>query len=66
MPPIPSVPESYLQDEPEVAAAGDNDDVPALRQLMEYGFSREQAVSALESTGYSFQRALNKLLSAPS
>ncbi|PVG02985.1 hypothetical protein CPB86DRAFT_793911 [Serendipita vermifera] len=70
MPPVPSmpsVPEAYLQDRldgPDNATAGEDDDLPALRKLMEYGFSREEALGALESTGYSFQRALNKLIPA--
>jgi epidermal growth factor receptor substrate 15 len=41
-----------------------DDDVPSLKMLCGMGFSREQAVSALETHGYDLQKALNSLLSA--
>ncbi|KAG8831584.1 hypothetical protein FRC17_002900 [Serendipita sp. 399] len=63
MPPIPSIPNEYANEALDVPGPTEDGDVPALKQLMEYGFSRQQAVDALEATGYSFQRALNKLLS---
>ena len=43
-----------------VSPAGD--DVEAVKQLVGMGFSRTQAVNALESHGYDVQRALNSLL----
>ena len=33
-----------------------------MKQLMAMGFSRDQAVAALERTSYDFQRALNSLV----
>lgn len=67
-PPVPSIPTGYSMERLETGELGtvaEDGDVPALKQLMEYGFNREQAIEALEATGYSFQRALNKLLSTP-
>ena len=67
-PPVPSVPAGYSTERletGELETVAEDGDVRALKQLMEYGFSREQSVDALEATGYSFQRALNKLLSNP-
>ncbi|KAG8867620.1 hypothetical protein FRC20_005312 [Serendipita sp. 405] len=67
MPPIPAIPSEYSTERletPELSTPGEDGDLPALKQLMEYGFSRQEAVDALEATGYSFQRALNKLLKA--
>ena len=40
-----------------------DDDVEAVKQLTGMGFSRTQAVSALENHGYDLQKALNSLLS---
>ena len=40
------------------------DDVEGVKQLCGMGFSRTQAVNALESNGYDFQKALNSLLGA--
>jgi len=42
--------------------AGD-DDVEPVKQLCSMGFSRTQAVTALEANSYDFQKALNSLLS---
>jgi epidermal growth factor receptor substrate 15 len=39
-----------------------DDDVDAVKQLMLMGFSREDAVAALERSSYDFQRALNSLV----
>lgn len=39
-----------------------DDDVEPVKQLCSMGFSRTQAVSALEANSYDFQRALNSLL----
>jgi len=39
-----------------------DDDVEPVKQLCGMGFSRTQAVTALENNAYDFQRALNSLL----
>jgi epidermal growth factor receptor substrate 15 len=41
------------------------DDVGPVKQLCGMGFSRKQAVDALEKNDYDVQRALNSLLGAP-
>ena len=41
-----------------------DEDVEPVKQLCSMGFSRTQAVAALEANSYDFQRALNSLLSA--
>ncbi|KAH9060032.1 hypothetical protein EDB87DRAFT_1674880 [Lactarius vividus] len=41
-----------------------DDDVEPVKQLCSMGFSRTQAVAALEANSYDFQRALNSLLSS--
>jgi epidermal growth factor receptor substrate 15 len=41
-----------------------DDDVEPVKQLCGMGFSRSQAVNALEIHGYDFQKALNSLLTA--
>lgn len=38
------------------------DDAAAVKQLCGMGFSRSQAVAALEKSGYDLQKALNSLL----
>lgn len=40
-----------------------DDDVEPVKQLCSMGFTRTQAVAALEASSYDFQRALNSLLS---
>ena len=40
------------------------DDVEPVKQLCGMGFSRTQAVAALEANSYNFQKALNSLLNA--
>lgn len=40
------------------------DDVEPVKQLCSMGFSRTQAIDALEKYGYDVQRALNSLLGA--
>ncbi len=40
------------------------DDVEPVKQLCGMGFSRSQAVTALEKHGYNFQKALDSLLRA--
>jgi epidermal growth factor receptor substrate 15 len=40
-----------------------DDDVEPVKQLCGMGFSRGQAVAALEANSYDFQKALNSLLS---
>jgi epidermal growth factor receptor substrate 15 len=47
------------------ATPGVDDDVEPVKQLCSMGFSRTQAVVALEANSYDFQRALNSLLSSP-
>lgn len=39
-----------------------DDDVEAVKQITAMGFSRSQAVEALEKYGYDVQRAINSLL----
>jgi epidermal growth factor receptor substrate 15 len=46
------------------APLGD-DDVEPVKQITAMGFTRTQAVDALERTGYDVQKALNNLLGAP-
>jgi len=42
-----------------------DDDVESVKQLTAMGFSRTQAVDALERYGYDVQKALNSLLGVP-
>jgi epidermal growth factor receptor substrate 15 len=42
-----------------------DEDVEPVKQLTGMGFSRTQAVDALERNGYDVQKALNNLLGAP-
>ncbi|KAF7359412.1 hypothetical protein MSAN_01283800 [Mycena sanguinolenta] len=63
--PLPAGP-SHLtppREEPEsTGTPGLDDDVEAVKQLTAMGFSRVQAVDALEVSGYDVQKALNSLL----
>ncbi|KAJ7702399.1 hypothetical protein B0H17DRAFT_1044211 [Mycena rosella] len=66
--PLPSAPSQLLtppREEPErtTTPAGD-DDIETVKQLTAMGFSRTQAVDALEIHGYDVQKALNSLLGA--
>lgn len=66
MPPVPSSilsQNSSVVEEPSVIP-GVEDDVEPVKQLSAMGFSRDQAVTALEAHGYDVQRALNSLLGA--
>ncbi|TCD68225.1 hypothetical protein EIP91_011294 [Steccherinum ochraceum] len=60
---LPAVPSglsaSQVVEDPTPAA---EDDIEAVKQLCQMGFSRGQAVTALEKYGYDVQRALNSLL----
>ncbi|RDB21022.1 Epidermal growth factor receptor substrate 15-like 1 [Hypsizygus marmoreus] len=68
--PLPPAPAQHLTPPVEeeitrnVTPAVD-DDVEAVKQLSAMGFSRSQAVNALERSGYDVQKALNSLLGAP-
>ncbi|KAJ7771804.1 hypothetical protein B0H16DRAFT_1673202 [Mycena metata] len=66
--PLPSAPSQLLtppREEPErTATPAVDDDVEAVKQLAAMGFSRTQAVDALEIYGYDVQKALNSLLGA--
>jgi epidermal growth factor receptor substrate 15 len=68
--PAPSASQSHLgQPIVEEPAASDatpmaDDDVESVKQLCSMGFSRSQAVEALEKHGYDVPRALNSLLGA--
>jgi epidermal growth factor receptor substrate 15 len=42
-----------------------DDDIEPVKQLTAMGFSRTQAVDALERNGYDVQKALNNGLGAP-
>ncbi|KAI9446621.1 hypothetical protein H4582DRAFT_2116972 [Lactarius indigo] len=55
----PIVDENVRRTSPSV-----DDDVEPVKQLCSMGFSRTQAVAALEANSYDFQRALNSLLSS--
>ncbi|KAI0320509.1 hypothetical protein OF83DRAFT_577050 [Amylostereum chailletii] len=57
--PVPDLPLSEGATTPAV-----DDDIEVVKQLCGMGFSRTQAVNALETNGYDFQRALNSLLGA--
>lgn len=68
----PPVPSSQLQqflspavEEPSgPTTPAVDDDVDSVKQLCGMGFSRTQAVTALEKHGYDVQKALNSLLGA--
>lgn len=66
---VPPIPPSNLSqnvtvmEEPRVTP-GVEDDVEPVKQLSAMGFSRTQAVAALEAHDYDVQRALNSLLGA--
>ncbi|KAG9318144.1 hypothetical protein JVU11DRAFT_217 [Chiua virens] len=51
-------------EEPGKNTPGVDDDVEPVRHLASMGFSRTQAVAALEAHDYDFQKALNNLLGA--
>lgn len=55
----PPLTSQHLVEEPTPSA---DDDLPAVKQLCGMGFSRTQAVTALELHDYDLQRALNSLL----
>ncbi|KIJ17083.1 hypothetical protein PAXINDRAFT_73420 [Paxillus involutus ATCC 200175] len=67
---VPPVPSSHLAqhqhlapvEEPDAVTPGVADDVQPVKQLSAMGFSRDQAIAALEAHGYDVQRALNSLL----
>ncbi|KAI0075486.1 hypothetical protein K474DRAFT_1709004 [Panus rudis PR-1116 ss-1] len=58
-PPVPALAQQQVVEEPTPPA---DDDIEAVKTLCGMGFSRTQAVSALEKHGYDVQRALNSLL----
>jgi epidermal growth factor receptor substrate 15 len=64
--PLPAGPSQLLtppREEPErTGTPAVDDDVEAVKQLTAMGFSRTQAVDALETTGYDVPKALNSLL----
>ncbi|KZT03527.1 uncharacterized protein LAESUDRAFT_729113 [Laetiporus sulphureus 93-53] len=57
--PPPPLPSHQIVEDPTPAV---DDDIEAVKQLCGMGFSRTQAVAALEMHGYDMQRALNSLL----
>ncbi|CAK5264864.1 unnamed protein product [Mycena citricolor] len=62
---VPSTSTSAMtppQEEPPTGVIGEDDDVPSVKQLIGMGFSRPQAVEALEAYDYDVQKALNALL----
>lgn len=65
MPPLPT-PQSASHlarvEEPSAVTPAVEDDVVPVKQLAAMGFSRHQAVAALEAHDYDVQRALNSLL----
>ncbi|KAF8964114.1 hypothetical protein BDZ97DRAFT_2058743 [Flammula alnicola] len=64
--PMPAAPAHHLSPPMEqtsrVATPANEDDVEPVKQLTDMGFSRSQAVDALEKYGYDVQKALNSLL----
>lgn len=68
LPPPPVHPSQFLtppQEEPSrITTPAVEDDVEPVKQLCGMGFSRTQAVTALEKHGYDVQKALNSLLGA--
>ncbi|KAG5637716.1 hypothetical protein H0H81_003480 [Sphagnurus paluster] len=67
--PLPTVPVNFLtpqrEEHPRTVTPAVDDDVEAVKQLSAMGFSRTEAVDALEKYGYDVQKALNSLLGAP-
>lgn len=61
---VPPIPPSNLSQNVTVIEPGVADDVEPVKQLSAMGFSRNQAVAALEAHDYDVQRALNSLLGA--
>ncbi|KAG1842654.1 hypothetical protein DFJ58DRAFT_53648 [Suillus subalutaceus] len=61
---VPPIPPSNLSQNVTVMEPGVEDDVEPVKQLSAMGFSRDQAVAALEAHDYDVQRALNSLLGA--
>lgn len=66
---VPPVPASHSAHPARVEGQGAatpavDDDVEPVKQLAAMGFSRTQAVAALEAHDYDVQRALNSLLGA--
>ena len=60
-PPIPSR-TAYLS--PPQENPTEDEDVEVVKQLTAMGFTREEAVAALERSSYDFQRALYSLVSS--
>ncbi|KAI0747860.1 hypothetical protein C8Q80DRAFT_1353774 [Daedaleopsis nitida] len=60
-PPVPHLAQQQIVEDPTPAV---EDDVEAVKTLCGMGFSRTQAVTALEEHSYDVQRALNSLLGA--
>ncbi|RDX42684.1 hypothetical protein OH76DRAFT_1488480 [Lentinus brumalis] len=58
-PPVPALAQQQIIEDPTPAV---EDDVEAVKTLCGMGFSRTQAVTALEEHGYDVQKALNSLL----
>ncbi len=58
---MPALAQQQIVEDPTPAV---EDDVEAVKTLCGMGFSRTQAVAALEEHGYDVQRALNSLLGA--
>lgn len=67
--PLPVAPASLLtpprEESSRTPTPAVEDDVEAVKQLSAMGFSRSEAVNALEKYGYDVQKALNSLLGAP-
>jgi epidermal growth factor receptor substrate 15 len=59
IPPVPNMPARLVGDRGDAPAP---DDLDAVKQLCGMGFSRHQAVEALEKHDYNFNAALNSLL----
>ena len=61
-PPIPARGSHLIP--PQEYDLPESEDVDAVKQLTRMGFTREDAVAALEKSSYHFQRALDSLLGA--
>ena len=63
----PSAPQHLappMEEPRRISTPAGDDDVEPVKQLTAMGFSRTQAVDALERSGYDVQKALNSLLGA--
>ncbi|KXN90475.1 hypothetical protein AN958_04147 [Leucoagaricus sp. SymC.cos] len=60
--PVPSTLSPPAEESHRTATPAGDDDAEAVKQIIDMGFSRSQAVEALEKSGYDVTRAINSLL----